>query len=110
VQRACERAAQRDCRADSGARLGNAALAVAQADEQDGDRVARPSERRNSGGEPVSAVSVKLTQIVPPMIVILLLIAIWWIVVVKNDSAIFPTPWQVVTGAFELAEDGTLWE
>ena len=58
----------------------------------------------------MSAVSVKLTQIVPPMIVILLLIAIWWIVVVKNDSEIFPTPWQVVTGAFELAEDGTLWE
>jgi len=29
---------------------------------------------------------------------------------VKNDSAIFPTPWQVVTGAWELARDGTLWQ
>ena len=44
------------------------------------------------------------------MVVIMLLIAIWWIVVVKNDSAIFPTPWQVVTGAWDLARDGTLWQ
>src|SRR3954451_2820422 len=44
------------------------------------------------------------------MLVILLLIAIWWIVVVTEDSAIFPTPLQVVTGALELAQDGTLWE
>jgi NitT/TauT family transport system permease protein len=51
-----------------------------------------------------------LSKIVPPLVVILLLIAIWWIVVVRNDSAIFPTPWQVVTGAFELEQDGTLWE
>jgi NitT/TauT family transport system permease protein len=57
----------------------------------------------------VSEVVAKLTKIVPPILVILLLIAVWWIVVVKNDSAIFPTPWQVVTGAWELAQDGTLW-
>jgi NitT/TauT family transport system permease protein len=30
--------------------------------------------------------------------------------VVQTESAIFPTPWQVVTGTLELAEDGTLWE
>ena len=54
------------------------------------------------------ASSATLTKIVPPMVVVMLLIAIWWIVVVKNDSAIFPTPWQVVTGAWELAQDGTL--
>jgi NitT/TauT family transport system permease protein len=58
----------------------------------------------------VSAGSDKLTKFVLPMLVILLLIAIWWFVVVKNDSAIFPTPWQVVTGAYELAQDGSLWE
>ena len=56
------------------------------------------------------ASSATLTKIVPPMVVVMLLIAIWWIVVVKNDSAIFPTPWQVVTGAWELARDGTLWQ
>ncbi|TMJ29165.1 MAG: ABC transporter permease [Alphaproteobacteria bacterium] len=58
----------------------------------------------------MSEVVAKLTKIVPPILVILLLIAVWWIVVVKNDSAIFPTPLQVVTGALELAQDGTLWE
>ena len=40
----------------------------------------------------------------------MLLIAIWWLLVVRNDSAIFPTPWQVVTGAWDLARDGTLWQ
>ena len=52
----------------------------------------------------------RVTKIGLPMVVIVLLIAIWWTVVVQNDSAIFPTPWQVVTGAFELAQDGSLWE
>ena len=52
----------------------------------------------------------KVVQIVPPMIVIGLLIALWWMIVAGNDSAIFPTPGQVLTGAWELAEDGTLWE
>jgi len=58
----------------------------------------------------VSEIVAKMKKIVPPVIVILLLIVGWWIVVVKNDSAIFPTPLQVVTGALELAQDGTLWE
>ena len=44
-----------------------------------------------------------LARIVPPVLVIALLIAVWWIVVAKSDSPIFPTPWQVVTGAWELA-------
>lgn len=52
----------------------------------------------------------KLIRIVPPLLVIGLLIAVWWIVVGGNESAIFPTPGQVVTGAWELAEDGTLWD
>jgi NitT/TauT family transport system permease protein len=58
----------------------------------------------------VSEALAKLIKIVRPIIVILLLITMWWIVVVKNDSAIFPTPLQVVTGVLELAQDGTLWE
>ncbi len=49
-------------------------------------------------------------RVVPPAIVMLVVIAVWWVVVVQTQSAIFPTPWQVVTGAFELAADGTLWE
>jgi NitT/TauT family transport system permease protein len=41
--------------------------------------------------------------------VISALVAIWWLLVVVTQSAIFPTPWQVVTGTVELARDGTLW-
>jgi NitT/TauT family transport system permease protein len=37
------------------------------------------------------------------------LVAVWWLVVIITQSAIFPTPWQVVTGTLELARDGTLW-
>ena len=58
----------------------------------------------------MSTVGGKLTEIVAPTVVILLLIALWWFVVVYFDSAIFPTPGQVVAGAYELAQDGTLWE
>jgi NitT/TauT family transport system permease protein len=49
-------------------------------------------------------------RILPPLLLIVLLLAGWWAAVIKTESAIFPTPWQVVTGARELIEDGTLWE
>jgi NitT/TauT family transport system permease protein len=52
----------------------------------------------------------KLKQILPPLAVMAVLVVTWWIVVVETESAIFPTPWQVVTGALELAQDGTLWD
>jgi NitT/TauT family transport system permease protein len=52
----------------------------------------------------------KLNKILPPLVVFALLIAVWWIVVVKTESAIFPTPLQVLTGTAELAADGSLWE
>jgi NitT/TauT family transport system permease protein len=45
---------------------------------------------------------------VPPVLVIALLIALWWFIVARSDSPIFPTPGQVVTGAWELVQDGTL--
>ena len=51
----------------------------------------------------------KLKQVLPPLAVIAFLIAVWWIVVVESESVIFPTPWQVVTGTYELIEQGTLW-
>lgn len=56
----------------------------------------------------VRKIDNKLTRIVPPVLLIALLIAVWWIIVARNQSAIFPTPWQVVTGAWDLAQDGTL--
>lgn len=46
----------------------------------------------------------------PPLVLMALVVALWWAVVVKTESAIFPTPGAVVTGAMELVEDGTLWE
>jgi NitT/TauT family transport system permease protein len=52
----------------------------------------------------------KLGKVVPPLAVIAAVVVVWWAVVTKTESPIFPTPWQVVTGAWELAEDGTLWE
>lgn len=51
-----------------------------------------------------------LRNVAPPLAVIAVLIALWWLTVVQTESAIFPTPWQVVAGAFELAQDGSLWE
>jgi NitT/TauT family transport system permease protein len=52
---------------------------------------------------------VNLRRVVPALAVILALGAIWWLAVIASESVIFPTPWQVVTGALELIEDGTLW-
>jgi NitT/TauT family transport system permease protein len=56
-----------------------------------------------------NAAMAKLKQILPAATVIAILIAMWWLVIVVTHSAIFPTPWQVVTGTLELARDGTLW-
>ncbi len=52
----------------------------------------------------------RLSRILPPLAVIAVLIAVWWWVVAHNESAIFPTPWAVLTGTWELAQDGSLWE
>jgi len=52
----------------------------------------------------------RLRRMAPPLAVLAALIALWWWVVARAESAIFPNPWQVVTGAYELAQDGTLWE
>jgi NitT/TauT family transport system permease protein len=52
----------------------------------------------------------KLKEALPALAVIAAILASWWLVVVQTESAIFPTPWQVVTGTRELVEDGTLWD
>jgi NitT/TauT family transport system permease protein len=52
----------------------------------------------------------RLGKIWQSLIVLAMLVAIWWGAVVLTKSVIFPTPWQVLTGALELARDGTLWE
>jgi NitT/TauT family transport system permease protein len=52
----------------------------------------------------------KLQRALPSLAVIAILLTVWWLAVVLTGSAIFPTPWQVVTGTLELARDGTLWD
>jgi NitT/TauT family transport system permease protein len=46
--------------------------------------------------------------VLPPLAVLAAIVAVWWLVVVQTQSLIFPTPWQVVTGAFELVANGTM--
>ena len=51
----------------------------------------------------------RVKQALPSLAIIAALIGAWWVTVVATHSVIFPTPWAVVTGTFELLEDGTLW-
>ena len=46
----------------------------------------------------------RLEHALPSVAVISLLIALWWALVVASGSAIFPTPWQVVTGTLHEGE------
>lgn len=46
----------------------------------------------------------------PPLALMILLLATWSFAVAKTQSAIFPTPLNVVAGARELIVDGTLWD
>lgn len=52
---------------------------------------------------------IKLNKILPPLALLTVLIAVWWYWVEQSGSLIFPTPWQVVTGTWELIEEGVLW-
>jgi NitT/TauT family transport system permease protein len=56
-----------------------------------------------------STAMLKLKRTIPGASVIAILIAVWWLLVGITHSAIFPTPWQVVTGTLELAASGALW-
>jgi NitT/TauT family transport system permease protein len=51
----------------------------------------------------------RFKETLPALAVIAALIGIWWIAVVITHSVIFPTPWAVVTGTWELLKNGTLW-
>jgi NitT/TauT family transport system permease protein len=58
----------------------------------------------------MSGVVDRLKRVAPALGVLAAIVAVWWAVVAATQSAIFPTPWQVITGAWELAQDGSLWE
>ena len=51
----------------------------------------------------------RIKSTLPALLVIAALLVAWWGAIVATQSLIFPTPWGVVTGAFELLADGTLW-
>ena len=51
----------------------------------------------------------RIKNTLPALLVIAALLIAWWGAIVATQSLIFPTPWGVVTGAFELLADGTLW-
>lgn len=52
----------------------------------------------------------RLKALLPSLAVIVALITLWWAVLIVTGSLIFPTPWMVVTGTWELIENGTLWQ
>ena len=52
----------------------------------------------------------KFKHVFYPSTLIAALLAVWWMVLAKSESAIFPTPLQVVSGTLELVRDGSLWE
>jgi NitT/TauT family transport system permease protein len=51
----------------------------------------------------------RLKNLLPSVLVMAVLIGAWWLAVILTHSAIFPTPWDVVTGTAQLVRDGSLW-
>jgi NitT/TauT family transport system permease protein len=51
-----------------------------------------------------------MRELAPSAAVIAALIAAWWLLVILTHSVIFPTPWQVAAGLYELVRDGTLFQ
>jgi NitT/TauT family transport system permease protein len=49
-----------------------------------------------------------IRRALPSLLAITALVGVWWKIVSVTQSVIFPTPLHVVTGAVELAADGTL--
>ena len=52
----------------------------------------------------------RIKEALPGLALIAVLIAAWWLTVHLTHSLIFPTPWEVVTGTWELLKNGTLWD
>jgi len=52
----------------------------------------------------------KLKKVLLPVSLIATLLGVWSVIVTRSGSAIFPTPWKVVTGTAELISDGTMFD
>jgi NitT/TauT family transport system permease protein len=53
---------------------------------------------------------MKLKKFLFPTTLLAILLGVWWSSVLWTKSVIFPTPLDVITGARELIQDGTLWD
>src|SRR5687768_5886980 len=49
-----------------------------------------------------------MKKVLAPLTVVVLVITVWWLA--AGDSPIFPTPKQVVIGAWEMIVSGALWK
>jgi NitT/TauT family transport system permease protein len=77
--------------------------------------VVAPALARGTAGQVdlrvvVRDVLERIKKTAPPVLLLIALLALWAYIVARSESAIFPAPWQVVTGAGELIADGTLWD
>ncbi|MCC2658314.1 MAG: transporter permease [Panacagrimonas sp.] len=56
------------------------------------------------------AMIARARRTAPSLVVFAVLIGAWWATVTMTGSLIFPTPGEVLTGAWGLMQDGTLFE
>jgi len=52
----------------------------------------------------------RIKDSLPAFALIAMLIAVWWLAVFLTHTLVFPAPWEVVTGTWELVRNGTLWD
>ena len=52
----------------------------------------------------------RINDSLPALALIAALIATWWLAVLLTHTLVFPAPWDVVTGTWELVRNGTLWD
>jgi NitT/TauT family transport system permease protein len=52
----------------------------------------------------------RINESLPALALIAALIVAWWLAVLLTHTLVFPAPWDVVTGTWELIRNGTLWD
>jgi NitT/TauT family transport system permease protein len=56
----------------------------------------------------VEVIRSGMLKVLPPTAVLAVAVGAWWLAVVASNSLIVPTPWEVLRGMGELAEQGLL--
>ena len=52
----------------------------------------------------------RINESLPALALIATLIVAWWLAVFLTHTLVFPAPWDVVRGTWELVMNGTLWD